>query len=289
MKTDLNELINNRLASDKEISEKLAKYDGEPAIFNTEFPSDQQTGWEGNPQYPRICYRVDMQVNQERSASGTLHVTIYTDKNPLELEKLETLVRGRLKDVLMKPHDQAPFCVAWSRTEPYLIEGMAVIYKDILYDILEYPGQETTDPDPVMAVSAYVKELYPESVVLGIDRIGDYTNPAEKPVFFCRLEEVQSTDRHCMHTIAWFNARVAVHLLYPNALTRLKIIAGLYQKMGIDEEIPMLDQSPFNLDEITMNSKADYLREGQLTLTGKYGCLRRSEKKHNLMGVSVGF
>lgn len=30
-------------------------------------------------------------------------------------------------------------------------------------------------------------------------------------------------------------------------------------------------------------------REGQLTVTGKYGCLRNNEKKHNLVGVSMGF
>lgn len=285
---DLNELIYTRLAEDKELSGRLSKYAGRPAIFNTEFPEDQAAGWEGKHQYPRICYRVDMQVNQERSAAGTLHVTIYTDKNPLELDALESLVRGRLKDVLMKPHDQAPFCVAWSRTEPYLIDGMAVIYKDILYDILEYPGQETTDPDPVMAVSAYIKELYPESVVLGIDRIGDYTNPADKPVFFCRLEDIRSTTGYCMHSISWFLARVAVHLLYPNALTRLKMIAGINQKMAVDEEIIMMDQSPMYLNELNMDSKADYLREGQLTITGKYGCLRGGEKKHNLTGVGIG-
>ena len=92
-------------------------------------------------------------------------------------------------------------------------------------DILEYPGQETTDPDPILAVSSYIKNLYPDSVVLGIDRIGEFTIPAERPVFFCRLEDIRSTDGHCMHSISWFNARIAVHLLYPNALTRLKMIS----------------------------------------------------------------
>lgn len=284
---DLNELIHARLAGCKEISDKLAKYDGQPAIFNTEFPSDQQPGWGGVPQYPRICFRVDMQVSQERSAAGSLHVTVYANKNPLELDALEGMVKRCLEDVLMKPHDQAPFCVAWARTEPYLIEGLAVIYKDIMFDILEYPGQETTDPDPILAVSSYIKNLYPDSVVLGIDRIGEFTIPAERPVFFCRLEDIRSTDGHCMHSISWFNARIAVHLLYPNALTRLKMISGIYQRMGIDEEIIMLDQSPMELNEIAMNNKADYLREGQLTVTGKYGVLRRSEKKKNIIGVRL--
>lgn len=286
---DLNELINKRITDYRELSERLARYAGAPAVFNTEFPSDQQPGWEGKTQYPRICYRVDMQVNQERSAAGTLHVTIYTEKDPLELEALEGLVKGCLKDVLMKPSGQAPFCVAWARTEPYLIDGMAVIFKDLLFDILEYPAQETTDPDPVMAVNVLIKKMYPEAIVLGIDRIGDYTNPGKKPVFYCSLEQIQSTTGHCMNTISWFIARVSVHLLYPNALTRLKMIAAIQQKIAVDYEILMLDQSPMTVQEITLNNKADYLREGQVFITGKYGALRGGEKKHNLSVAGMGF
>lgn len=286
---DLNDLIYQRLAKCGELSAVLAEFCGMPAVFNSEVPSDQQDGWEGKSQYPRICYRVDMQVNQERASVGTLHVSIYTEKNPLVLEDIENLVRGCLKDVLMKPSDQAPFCVAWARTEPYLLEGMAVICKDILFDILEYPGQETTDPDPVMAVSCFIKELYPDAIVLGIDRIGDYTNPADRPIFYCRLEDIQKTRGYCEHSVVWFIARVAVHLLYPDAAVRLKMIAAINQKIAIDEEIIMLDQSPMYLQELGMNSKADYFREGQLLVTGKYGCLRGNEKKHNLVGVGMEF
>lgn len=199
---DLNELIYNRLAGSRELADVLAKFSGYPAIFNSEFPSDQEAGWEGKSQYPRICYRIDMQVNQERSSAGMLHVTVHTEKDSLVIETIENFVRGCLKDVLMKPSGQAPFCVAWAGTEPYVLDGMAVICKDILFDILEYPDQETTDPDPVMAVGTFIKDMYPDAVVLGIDRIGDYTNPADKPVFYCRLEDIQRTRGHCEHSIA---------------------------------------------------------------------------------------
>lgn len=286
---ELNEMIYQRLADCGELVEKLAVYGDGPAIFNTEFPSDQQGGWGGKSQYPRICYRTDMQVNQERSSSGTLHIAIYTEKTSKVIEELEDQVRDALKDVLMKPDDQAPFCFAWARTEAYRIEGMAVVCRDLLFDLIEYPMQETTDPDPVMATAVFLKEMYPESVVLGLDRIKDFTNPAEAPVFYCRLQDIQSASGPCVHTIAWFTARVAIHLLYPTALTRLKILAAIHQKMSVDEEITMLDDSPMYIQELRMDNKADYLREGQLILTGKYGCLRRGEKKHNISGIGMGF
>lgn len=286
---NLNELIYGRLSSLTDLSKKLAEYQRKPAIFNSEFPFDQQAGWEGKSQYPRICYRIDMQANQERSSAGTLHVSIYTERDLRAADELETLVKMRLKDVLMKPSGEAPFCVSWAKTEPYLLEGNAVLCKDVIFDILQYPGQQTTDPDPVLAVSMFVKEAYPDSVVLGVDRIGDYTNPADTPVFYCRLEDIQGTEGHCMNTISWFNCKIAVHLLCPNADDRLKMIAAIHQRLEIEGEIIMLDQSPMTVKDLRMNNKADYLREGQLLITGKYGCLRGGEKKANLTGVGIGF
>ena len=192
---DLSQLVYNRLASDETLQKMLAKYDGQPAIFNTEFPSDQQEGWEGKTQYPRIEYQFNMQVDTQRASSGMLMLAIYTEKNPMVAEQLEMCVRRSLKDVLMKPSNEAPFCVAWARTDPFMLEGNAILCKDLVFDILEYPDQETTDPDPVMALSKYIKELYPDCIVLGMDRIGEYTNPADTPIFYCRLHN--KTPKKC--------------------------------------------------------------------------------------------
>lgn len=74
-------------------------------------------GWEGATQYPRICYRIDMQVNQERSSAGTLYVAMYTVKIPCTIiEDIETAVKHCLQDVLRSRQEKHPFCVAWART-----------------------------------------------------------------------------------------------------------------------------------------------------------------------------
>lgn len=214
---------------------------------------------------------------------------VYAEKNQAELDCLENLIRKLLEGVLMKPSSQAPFCVAWAKTDAYTLQGQAVIIKEMEFDILEYPSQETTDPDPVLAVGTYIKSMYPEAVVLGIDRIGEYVNPADTPVFYCRLENTQNTTGHCMNTITWFHARVAVHLIYPDAATRLKMAAAISQQMAKNTEIIMLDQSPMELTGLEVNNKADYLREGQLVITGKYGCLRGGEKKHSIFHAGIGY
>lgn len=53
---DLNQLLYRRLSQDNLLNGTLSKYADKPAIFNTEFPPDQQEGWNGKSQYPRISY-----------------------------------------------------------------------------------------------------------------------------------------------------------------------------------------------------------------------------------------
>lgn len=247
---NLSELIFKRLSADENLQTMLATYAGAPAIFDSEFPADQQEGWEGATQYPRICYRIDMQVNQERSSAGTLYVAMYTDKTSTIIEDIETAVKHCLQDVLMKPAGEAPFCVAWARTESYAIEGKEVWCKEMAFDILEYPEQFSTDPDPVLAVAAYIKKIFPETMVLGIDNVGDFIETSKTPVFYCRLANIQHTTGHCMNTISWFIGKIAVHLIYPGATTRLKTLASINQKLAIDEEIIMLDDSPMIIQNL---------------------------------------
>lgn len=187
----------------------------------------------------------------------------------------------------MKPEGEAPMCFAWARSEPYILEGNAVLCKEIVFDILEYPAQETTDPDPVMALNRYIKNLFPECIVFGIDELSEYTIPADTPVFYSGLKSIDSTDGHCRSSLSWFNAVISVHLLCPKPSLRLKMIAALHQSLAKDEEIIMFDDSPMVVKALKMNNNADYLREGQMSLTGYYACLKDAFKQPGISGVTI--
>lgn len=187
----------------------------------------------------------------------------------------------------MKPEGEAPMCFAWARSEPYILEGNAVLCKEIAFDILEYPAQETTDPDPVMALNRYIKKLFPECIVFGIDELSEYTIPADTPVFYSGLKSIDSTDGHCRSSLSWFNAVISVHLLCPKPSLRLKMMAALHQSLAKDEEIIMFDDSPMVVKALKMNNNADYLREGQMSLTGYYACLKDAFKQPGISGVTI--
>ena len=212
---------------------------------------------------------------------------LYDIMDPLEVEKIEVAIRNCLQDVVMKPEGEAPMCFAWARSEPYILEGNAVLCKEIVFDILEYPAQETTDPDPVMALNRYIKNLFPECIVFGIDELSEYTIPADTPVFYSGLKSIDSTDGHCRSSLSWFNAVISVHLLCPKPSLRLKMMAALHQSLAKDEEIIMFDDSPMVVKALKMNNNADYLREGQMSLTGYYACLKDAFKQPGISGVTI--
>lgn len=49
----------------------------------------------------------------------------------------------------------------------------------------------------------------------------------------------------------------------------------------------MFDDSPMVVKALKMNNNADYLREGQMSLTGYYACLKDTFKQPGISGVTV--
>ena len=281
----LEELIYKRFAGSEILVKCLASFGGNPAVFSPEPPDDNQEGWDGNVQYPKVIYNFDLQVNEERHSAGTLSVSLLcqntTDVMP---EKIEPLVRECLRDVILKPENGIPYCFAWARTDAFTIDeknGDVTIGSEVRFDILEYPSQETTDPDPVMAACSYIKEIYPECLVMGFDELGEITEASgSRPVIYCRLVSVDKGRE--TNTVAWMDGKIAVHILCSDSSLRLKIAAGITNRLSLDGEIIMLDHSPMYVKRLQTNYKSDYLKAGQIIFTGNFGLLRYRAKGHTL-------
>ena len=286
----LEELIYKRFASSKELVKNLASFHGAPAVFSPEAPDDSQEGWGGGAQYPKIIYNFDLQADGERKSAGVLSVSLLcqntTDVTP---EAIEPEVRKCLRDVILKPEGGAPYCFAWARTDAFTVEektGSVTIGSEIRFDILEYPSQETSDPDPVMAANRYIKEYCPECLVMGYDRMGEITEASGKtPVVYCRLTDCEKGRE--TNTVAWMDGKIAVHILCPDSSIRMKIAAGIANRMSLDGEIIMLDGSPMFIKRLQADYRSDYLKDGQVFATVQYGLLRYRAKGHTLSGVGT--
>lgn len=288
----LEELIYKRFSSSEDLVKHLATFSGAPAVFSPEPPGENQEGWEGNTQYPMVVYNFDLQANEERRSAGTLSVSLLC-QNTTEVmpEAIEPIVRDCLRDVILKPEGGTPYCFAWARTDAFSIDekkGDVTIGSEIRFDILEYPSQETSDPDPIMAINKYIKGIYPECLIMWHDRMEEITEAtAERPVIYCRLLSADKAEE--TNTVAWMDGRIAVHILCPDSEIRLKMAAAIANSISLDGEIIMLDYSPMFVKRLQANYKSDYLKDGQIFVTGHYGLLRYRAKPHSLQAARVKY
>lgn len=288
----LEKLIYKRFISSESLVKNLASFNGAPAVFSPEPPDENQDGWRGNTQYPKVIYNFDLRANEERHSAGTLSVSLLC-QNTTEItpETIEPIVRNCLRDVILKPEGGTPYCFAWARTDSFTIDekkGNVIIGSEIRFDILEYTSQETSDPDPIMAANKYIKELYPECIVMGYDRMEEITEATEEsPIVYCRLVSADKAKE--TNTVAWMDGRIAVHILCPESETRLKIVASIANRISLDGEIIMLDYSPMFIKQLRVNSESDYLKDGQIFITGYYGLLRYRAKPHSLMATHIKY
>lgn len=288
----LGELLLKRFVDSEQLTKNLAAFNGAPAVFSPEPPDESQEGWGGNTQYPEIIFNFDLQANEDRHSAGTLSVSLLC-QNTTEVtpEMLEPIVRDCLRDVILKPEGGTPYCFAWARTDAFTIDekkGNMTIGSEIRFDILEYPSQETSDPDPIMAVNKYIKDLYPECLIMGYDRMEEITEATgERPVIYCRLLSADKSEE--TNTVAWMDGRIAVHVLCSDSEIRLKMSAAIVNRMSLVGEIIMLDHSPMFIKRLQANYKSDYLKDGQIFVTGHYGLLRYKAKPHSLTGARVKY
>lgn len=285
----MEELIQKRFTEREGLTKFLVKFGDYPAIFSPEAPKDNQN-WGTDVHYPRLVYNYDMQADEERKSAGTLSVSLLCQntedatEEDITPEMLEPLVRDCLKDVLLHSEDGKLYAFAWNRTDAFeLAESKTdlIIGSDVRFDILEYTSQETTDPDPVMAMNKFVKELYPECIVVGLDRMEEITEASrETPVIYCRLNSMEKVEE--TNTVVWMDGKLAIHILCPDTDMRLKMAAAITNAMSLDGEVTMLDYSPMFIRKLQMDNKSDYLKDGQIFVTGRYGLLRYKAKPHQL-------
>lgn len=282
----LEELIYKRFTEDKELTKYLTKFSGVPAVFSPEAPNANQEGWRGKPQYPKIIYNFDLQASEERKSAGTLYVYLLC-QNTIGVvpEIIEPEVKKCLRDVILTPTGGTPYCFTWAKTDAFTVDEdkeSLTIGSEIRFDIMEYPNQETTDPDPIVALSRCIKEIYPEAIVLGLDQIGEFTEAEKAPVIYCRIVTLDKVSGHNMNIVSWVECRIAVHLLCPDRTKNLKMLSAIMQKLSVEENVILLDGSPMVVSDIRMDMQSDYLKQGQLQITGRFGILKYREKSRIL-------
>lgn len=278
----------------------LAEYCGNAAVFFGDAPDDNQAGWPHGQSMPRVSFTYDTLADKERKSAGSLYVSIYCANNTSGQtalpEDIAPLVIKLLKDVIFSPDDFGVFYCAWNRTEQFSLKetkstsaaytNNLVVGCDITFDILEYPKQISTDPDPVMALNQYIADAVPEAVILHHHEIDDFIETSSRnPVVYVRNAGYR-LDRQT-NTVCWMKGTLHVHLLCPDSSVRMQIITALANQMALAGEVTMLDGSPMFVNAIEGDNSADYMTAGQMKLETMYGILRTVGVGPVLEGIRI--
>ena len=273
----LDELIRSWFVQNKAIAGKMATYAGSPAVFLQTAPPDKQPGWGHESQYPRIVNTIELRADNERKSQGLLRVDLYCDLAKDSPEDIEPLIRSAMKDIVMQPDDSSPYCFAWARTDGFELESnnsdkrtdKRIAGYEVVFDIIEYPEQYATYPDPCETMNLGLKEAFPDLFVIGVDQIDRFRVATEdEPILYIRTDSISND--HVSMALTWVNCTLAIHVIAPTASSRNKWVRCITNALMMCGEAAMPDESPLRFTDISATNRSDYLLTGQITLKGQY-------------------
>lgn len=288
MSADFRRLIQNQATADPQLAGMLAAYNGQPAVFYQKAPQDNRPGW-GEPRYPRIDFNVDMRQDPERKTAGTMTFNIWcsTECAAIGNQDPDRAIETRLLDLIdgtfYTGSDRTTVCAEWERSDEFSIEQSNTIPEiyglTVTFELLEFPAQITTDPDPIQGLNQWTKRHFGKMTAIAWDETPPIWKPTDgAPAIYWRFIGTESTNRQS-YAVTWFTGTFAAHVIADSVTERNKWIKAITERAQIDGEIILPDTSPMFINKLTVRHGADGLREGQLVLTGQYGVLAQPVKE----------
>lgn len=288
------ELIYKRLAGNEGITRHLAEYNGHPAVFYQNIPKDNETGWENSQGFPRICYRFAFKAGSGAVWTRAVCITVYYGSNMDYLSQIiESEIMDLFHNVLAAPDGSSLYFLNNHKTEALNFDGQRVDsfgrnknWCNIWFDLMEYPQQETGEPDPVRGFNEYIKKIWPNSFAAGFDRGEDFIlTDGPDIVFYCTPASVKKGRE--TNTAVWMEGELVIYIICPSASVRLKKITELANRLSLDGEVLMPDGAPVLIRNLQADNTADYLKKGQLFVSVEYGLLRYRSTPEKLKNINI--
>jgi len=284
----LDGLLKDQIRGDPEIAGMLTTYKGIPAFFFQKAPMDTDRGWD-KPCFPRADYNIDMRCDPERKAAGTMIVNVWCTSESAHMpEDIEKRLVALIDGTFYTNRQRATVCAIWHRSDAFSYESSSngggsttpeVFGVTISFDLMEFPDQLTTEPDPVQSLNSWTRVNFPGMTVISHDDMPPVWKPTDaNPAIYWRFEGMTATDRQS-YAVNWHTGQFAAHVIARSVTERNRWTKAIIELVQLDGEIVLIDGSPMFAKQIAVRHNADPLREGQLLLTGQYGVLAQRRKE----------
>ena len=285
----LDGILKDQIRGDAKIAGMLTTYKGNPAFFFQKAPQDSDRNWK-KPTYPRVDYNIDMRYDPERKVSGNMTVNVWSTAEsaamPEEIEKrLVELISG----TFYTPQGRDAVCAVWnsseafSYTQPFLARqdtAPEVFGITVFFDLLEFPEQLTTDPDPIQGLNEWTRANFPGMTIINHDKHPRVWKPTdENPAIYWRFEGTATNDRQS-YAVNWYTGQFAGHVIADTIAERNRRTKAIAERIQLEGEVVLMDGSPMFAKHIGISHKSDSLREGQILFTGQYGVPAQRQKEY---------
>jgi hypothetical protein len=284
----LDGLLTQQIRNDPDMAGMLTEYGGKPAFFYQKSPQDNDRGWT-KPCYPRADYNIDMSYDPERKVSGVMLINVWCSAECAAMpEDIERRLIELISGTFYTTSEQATVCAVWSRSDAFVREvpvnrggntAPEVFGVTLLFDLLQFPEQLTTDPDPIQGLHVWTQVNFPGMRIIGCDKTQTIWKPTDAtPAIYWRFISTAIDRQSC--AVTWYTGQFAAHVIAGSVTERNRWIKAIMERITIDGEILLLDGSPMFVNRVAIQHSADPLREGQLSLTGQYGVLAQQRGEY---------
>ncbi len=291
----IEELLQKQLGEDSLLGNALAQYGGEPAIFCQKAPTDDDPNWHGMS-FPRLHYNLDFSFDSERKQAGTLTVDVWAcslntspDGRNLDrvlAEQIEKVISG----VFYSPLGAMTLCAVWRDSVAFLgkatdtnrenspVETFGVA---VTFDLIAFPQQETFSPDPVMALSVWAKETFPQSKIIGLDEIPEIWRPSDlEPAIYWRMAGADTTRE--IFAATWYMGQFYGHISCHSQEMRNHLARAILEEIRSGYDLKLDNGSFLRIEKSQFRHDGNPLSEGQIALWGEFGVM--SQRYRDTMG-----
>ena len=272
----LEDQIRARLMSDANITDCLALFDNEPAIFYQRAAPDTSSGW-GDEQYPRIDYTIDTRADPSRNAAGTLYINVWCTlfESPVEPGEIEGAIRTSLHRSIVQDADIPACVITWEQSNNFEGKTEGERGKDICgytlrFRISSMPGLATTDPCPILGLNQFTKGVFPDTAVIGLDTIDGWLDD-DKTAVYWEVKQMQIRQR--TNVCCWYNVTAVCTIYCKDDADKTHMAAVLEEHLGCEDHVTLADTSPLFVRDTKVLPASTGTGTGQVMFDGWYGVL----------------
>lgn len=279
-------LIYDALKGISFVSNNIAKYSNEPAVFYQQAPNDKDKSW-GTSIFPHIVYNIDWHYNPKSKIDGTITIVIYcNNENEVFPEDISRNIVDSISELFLTD-ESGTYCLLWDRTESFNAKGEEPVIFGIIatFDILAFPKQEGISPCPVWAANKFIKNMQPNCILLGHDTVPTYLRAtALNPVVY--VKKANTANIRTTYAMSWKSEDIIISVISESINGTRKWINAIVRDLEIEGETLMQNGAPYLITEIKENTSDDPLRTEQIVISGQYGIMKKQKEETKLNHVT---